>query len=283
MISVAGYYDWQSNEKSVSDQDYFVHCCGRYRLIHKERFQTERPNGAANYQLLYIADGKARFFINNKMSILEKGHCVLYHPGDAQFYYYYLEEHPDIYWVHFSCMEGDEFLSQLGWGADNIYSVGVSNSYVQLFDEIIHELQLKQPYCEKQLQLLMQQLLLEMGRNRIKEKNEFGNYNKEIEEAIHIFNMSPEKEFTIKQFTKDRGLNYYRFIDTFTQYVGTSPRQYIINIRMTLAKELLSNSLFRISEVAQLTGYENPLYFSRLFRKTWGMSPKEYRVQNEKE
>lgn len=280
MQTVVGYYDWQSGEKSVSDKDFFVHCSGRYRLIHKESFKTERPNGASNYQLLYIADGKARFRIQGKMHILEKGTCVLYHPEDEQYYYYYLKDNPDIYWVHFSCKKDNEFLNKTGFGKENIYYVGAHNSYVRFFDEIISELQLKKPFFEEELQFLVQELLLKMGRNQIREKNIFENYNKEVEEAIRVFHLAPEREFTIKEFTKERGLNYYRFIDTFTHYVGVSPRQYIINIRMTIAKDLLMNSMFQISEVARLIGYENPLYFSRLFKKTWGVSPTLYREQS---
>lgn len=280
MLTVVGRYDWQSNEKSVSNEDFFVHCSGRYRLIHLEKFQTERPLGAANHQLIYIADGQARFIIDGELQILEKGNCVLYRPGDAQYYYYNLNEHPDIYWVHFSCKENHNFLRNMGWEDEKVFHVGIHNSYVKLFDAIIQELQLKPLYSEEQLKLLIQQLLLQMGRNRIKEEGIMGNYNMEVEEAIQRFNLSPEEDFTIKQYTKDRGLNYYRFIENFTRYVGTSPRQYIINIRMTMAKDLLMNSLFHISEVARLTGYDNPLYFSRLFKKTCGMSPKEYKVQN---
>lgn len=280
MQTVVGYYDWESGEKSISNKDFFVHCAGRYRLIHKESFKTERPNGANNYQLLYVANGKARFQIQGKMHVLEEGHCVLYHPVDEQYYYYYLKENPDIYWVHFSCKEGNEFLKKTGFGKENIYYVGAHNGYVQLFDGMISELQLKRPFFEEQLQFQIQELLLKMGRNQIREKTIFESYNKEVEEALRLFHVSPEKDFTIKEFAKERGLNYYRFIDTFTHYVGVSPRQYIINIRMTIAKDLLMNSMFQISEIARLIGYENPLYFSRLFKKTWGVSPSEFRELN---
>lgn len=279
MKTVVGYYDWESNEKSVSDQNFFVHCSGRYRLVHKERFATERPSGSNNYQLLYIADGKARFLIHDKLHILEKGHCVLYRPIDAQYYYYFLEDHPDIYWVHFSCKEDNLFFEKTGWGSGNIYYVGMHNAYVQLFDAMILELQLKQPYFEEQLQFLIQELMLKMGRNQIRERTIFESYNREVEDAIRMFHLEPERDFTIKEFARERGLNYYRFIDNFTHYAGVSPRQYIINLRMMIAKDLLLNSSFQIAEVARLIGYGNALYFSRLFKKNIGVSPTEYRQQ----
>lgn len=279
MLTVVGYYDWQSDEKSVSEENFFVHCSGRYRLLHIEKFQTERPQGSANYQLIYIANGSAHFKINGKLVTLEKGNAVLFHPGQPQYYYYYLKDNPDIYWVHFSCKYDISYLNQMGWTRENVYLVGAHNNYNHLFDTIIRELQLKQPYFEEELKLLMKQILLRMGRNRIREQNNFEYDSKEVEEILQTFHLSPEKDFTIKEFAKERGLNYYRFIDTFTKHVGTSPRQYIINIRMTTARELLSNPHFQISEVAQLVGYENPLYFSRLFKKIWGLSPREYRNQ----
>ena len=49
---------------------------------------------------------------------------------------------------------------------------------------------------------------------------------------------------------------------------------------MSNAKNLLGNTTYNINEIAQIVGYENQLYFSRLFRKNVGVSPSEYRKQN---
>ena len=50
---------------------------------------------------------------------------------------------------------------------------------------------------------------------------------------------------------------------------------------MIKARELLSASSYNVSEIAAMVGYDNPLYFSRLFKKTAGISPREYRqLQN---
>jgi len=53
--------------------------------------------------------------------------------------------------------------------------------------------------------------------------------------------------------------------------------QYILSLRMANAQSLLETTEYNISEVAAAVGYDNPLYFSRLFRKHTGMSPSEYR------
>lgn len=61
--------------------------------------------------------------------------------------------------------------------------------------------------------------------------------------------------------------------------VGISPQQYVINLRINYAKKLLMNTTskdFSISHIAYACGYEDPLYFSRVFKKQTGLSPKSF-------
>lgn len=277
MFSMAGYYDYQIVEESVAKEDFFVHCCGHYKLITRKDFYTERPKGSANYQLLYIADGSAKFKIKGKLMEINKGTCVLYHPGEPQYYYYQLEQHPDVYWVHFTCDRNHPLMNHIDFGDGNIFEVGVHNSYALLYDKMIHELQMKDLYFEETASLYLQELLLKMSRIRNKKTEIVYKYNHQIEEAIRIFHRNPEENIVIKKYAKENNLNYYHFIDNFTKYTGLAPKQYIINIRMAKAKELLSNSLFSVTDVSGMVGYDNPLYFSRLFKKVVGMAPSEYR------
>ena len=56
--------------------------------------------------------------------------------------------------------------------------------------------------------------------------------------------------------------------------------QYILNIRLTTAKNLLLYSKQNVSEIAIAVGYPNALYFSRLFTKHFGLSPSLFKKQN---
>ena len=67
------------------------------------------------------------------------------------------------------------------------------------------------------------------------------------------------------------------FIKKFKEVTGVTPIQYLLNIRLTTAKELLKSKKYNVSEVATAVGYENILYFSRIFTKHIGISPSKYK------
>lgn len=281
MYSNSGYYDSRREEAVSAETDFFVHCCGHYRLVSRECFITDRKGGTPNYQLLYVADGRTKFQIQGKMCTVSRGCCVLYRPYEPQYYEYHLSDHADVYWVHFSCDDRHPLLKQTGMDTGAVYEVGSHSDYVRLFERIILELQLKKEYFSESNTMRLQELLLLMARNRDRHSNpDFYTYYPQVEEAIRRFQQCPEANFTIKEYAKENKLNYYRFIDSFTGITGMAPRQYIISIRMSKARELLDNEAFSIADVAQLVGYENPLYFSRIFKKAVGMPPTEYRSIN---
>ena len=58
---------------------------------------------------------------------------------------------------------------------------------------------------------------------------------------------------------------------------GLSPMDYYIKMKIQYACQLLSQSDLKIKEVAEKIGYEDPYYFSRLFKQVMNKSPKDYR------
>lgn len=64
--------------------------------------------------------------------------------------------------------------------------------------------------------------------------------------------------------------------------MGVSPIQYLINKRIAHAKHLLSTSDMPIAKIATECGYDDPVYFSQVFKRITGYSPTEYRKINKK-
>ena len=88
------------------------------------------------------------------------------------------------------------------------------------------------------------------------------------------------QKWSIDHFAKISGLSSYRFIHKFKEIMGKSPMDYLITIRINKASELLIGTNNSIQTISSSVGYEDSLYFSKLFKKVKGISPLQYRKIN---
>lgn len=99
----------------------------------------------------------------------------------------------------------------------------------------------------------------------------------EIDKATMFFNEHYNEDIRIDEYAEAHNMSTSWFIRNFKQYTGSTPMQYILSIRIYNAEALLKNPQYNITEIANIVGYDNPLYFSRIFKKVKGLSPSEYR------
>jgi AraC-like DNA-binding protein len=71
------------------------------------------------------------------------------------------------------------------------------------------------------------------------------------------------------------------FFTLFKRCVGYSPIDYFIRLRMHQAGRLLTETSLSVKEVAAMLGYEDPFYFSRVFKTVHGLSPHNFRQEKE--
>ena len=73
------------------------------------------------------------------------------------------------------------------------------------------------------------------------------------------------------------GLSVSQYELLFRRTTGRTPTQYVTKLRMSLAKKLLSETAMPVGEIAEACGYDDAFYFSRVFSREEGMSPRSYR------
>jgi two-component system response regulator YesN len=86
------------------------------------------------------------------------------------------------------------------------------------------------------------------------------------------------EDISLNTVAAEVGMSASYFSTIFSREMNQTFVEYLTEIRMNKAKELLTCSSLKTAEIAFETGYRDPHYFSSLFKKTQGCTPKEYRA-----
>ena len=112
-----------------------------------------------------------------------------------------------------------------------------------------------------------------LSRNRNFNRSDISSQINTAKAAVYenISSITPER------LAETACMSYSKFRKIFKEYTGFAPSQYIQEVRINMAKELLTNTSKSIKEIAYELGYENKDYFFTAFRKVSGMPPAGYR------
>lgn len=150
------------------------------------------------------------------------------------------------------------------------YSEGVclSNSFeIQLEDLSLSEL-------KQNMSMLLRETAL-----RISRKSE-GNVKALISQIIEYIDSNYSNQITLNSISGRFYINSSYISRLFKQEANESFIEYLTRKRLEEAKQLLLHTNYRIYEISQMIGYNNNKYFSQLFEKETGMTPREFRRSN---
>lgn len=145
---------------------------------------------------------------------------------------------------------------------------------------MIQELKLTKPHYEEALVHCLELLFVmisRLGEQKTRSKNTF--LIEEMDLAVTYFHANYNHPICVEEYARSRGMSISWFIRNFKDYTGTTPTQYLLSLRISNAQSLLESTSYQVTEIAEIVGYNNPLYFSRLFKKQCGVAPTEFRKQ----
>ena len=287
MYMNTGYLSHSHMDFKDKSRPLIVGSCGIYRLSEHPKMPTYRPRGRVDFQIIYIAAGCGHFHFDtvDNGTLVPAGNIVIFRPKELQKYEYYGEDKTEVYWIHFTGGDVKNILRKYGFqDNERIFPVGTSMEYERIFKKIIIELQRCQDNYEEMLTLLLRHLLIIFQRELTREhvlKNEYLDH--EMDTAVTYFNENYNRDINIEEYATSKGMSVSWFIRSFKKFTGSTPMQFIVALRVNNAQVLLETTNYSINEISKIVGYDNQLYFSRLFHKLQGFSPREYRKTRKSE
>ncbi|MFC6552316.1 helix-turn-helix domain-containing protein [Cohnella cellulosilytica] len=99
-----------------------------------------------------------------------------------------------------------------------------------------------------------------------------------VERAVGYIHVHYAEPLTLEELARLQGMSVRQFSYLFHKNIGIRPIDYVIQYRIGRAREILAMSRTPIGEIAAMVGYDDPQYFSRVFRRHTGLSPREARM-----
>lgn len=266
---------------SVSNEYIKINNCGMQKLNDRD-YETDRPKGRSDFHLVFVSRGKGHITVKGEKITVTQKQAFVFYPDEPQIYSFQKEENSAVYWVHFTGFGCNALLDDLKNKYGNLLPLyNFTADIEQYFYRMCHVFRAKEPYFEEICNGLLLTILGFVGKSLQGGEGETQTYDF-IEQIIGDMRVDPSREFCVKTLAKIHNVSPNRLIFLFKKSTGVSPVQYLIDLRIRKAKELLLFSNFTVSQIGELVGYGDYAYFSKLFKRHTGISPISYR-KNRKE
>lgn len=235
------------------------------------------PRTISDHELMLVISGKGTVCINDKKITARKGMLFHFSPGIVHSLTTDLDDMMSFYAVHFDIFSflKDRLPSIAPFQVDVVSVPSGYHTLKNLFKSI-NTYSKNKPYgYELACSSLLGQLIFETVRNT---KNSEVNYGaqKKAEEVISYINDNIEKKLTLCDIADNFSLNSSYLSTLFKEATGYNVTEFINNLKIDKAKEFIIEGRYKIKEISSLLGYDDPYYFSRVFKSIEGISPSGY-------
>lgn len=231
-----------------------------------------------DHLLLYAVGGEGELRVNGQLHRVQRGDVMMLPKGLPHAYRASDHDPWTLYWVHFDGEDADAFWRHLDFRPEQpVRHLGAAAKLVADFETLM-ELRntgfAESSFIHAANQL--RQMLALMGHLVERQQHPEGKFDLE---TIHAFMQEKlHGKLDLATLAAMVGMSRHGFCRRYKAITGNSPYQHYLYLKMERACYLLDVTDKSISEIAESLGYDDPYYFSRVFRKVMGMSPTHYRA-----
>jgi AraC-like DNA-binding protein len=245
----------------------------------RARGHQTRRDSIDEYILIYCLEGEGWLQSGEQQWSIGPGQVAGVLPGLAHAYGADEAQPWTIQWVHFRGRHAGPLLALAGIGpAQPVVAVGERFRLVDAFNDLLRSLQsgyslhyLVSAAANLRQILSSVALLAAYGPGS-------GPRDLHVQQTIRYMLNHVTEQKSLADFAAQAHLSPSHFSRSFREKTGYSPIDYFIRLKIQKACELLESSNQPVNQIGAYLGYSDPYYFSRLFKKIIGRSPRAYRT-----
>lgn len=279
---------------SVAAKETFFYpvCTGNF--VYKAGYYLRRAS-YDSFLLMYVRSGQLTVEYDDKKENVRAGSFVLL--DCYKKHAYYSDTGWESIWCHFDGPVARSYFNLVIESAGHVFSLPNPYTVVQKLTEIYRVFAngeaIREAFLSRLLTDILTEILLAAPAGKVPVQAEIVNSSKV--DAMHSANDWSEVQvssmegiisyihehfaeaLTVNQLAKMAGLSQYYFIRLFKKTLSYTPHEYIINIRISTAKYLLTTTQLSVKEICFITGFSSESAFCTAFKKHTGLAPAEYR------
>ncbi|MBZ2167412.1 AraC family transcriptional regulator [Marinobacter sp. F4216] len=254
-------------------RDLYPLAFGHYRRAAGHHMHREHHS---DNLLIYCTEGKAFLNVEGEPYTVGAGDLLLLPAGADHRYTSDPDDPWTIHWVHYTGPLAEDFQHYMGFsGTTRVRHLGRQPRLLVDFNGLLSVRQtgfrtVGLIHAANRLRQLMTAIPLNIddaSQQRSEELETLHNYMRE-----HL-----DERLSLEQLAELSGLSPAHFATRYRQQTGTSPIQHFLHLKVERACQLLDSTDVSFAEISRRLGYDDAYYFSRLFKKVMGQSPRDYR------
>jgi AraC-like DNA-binding protein len=231
------------------------------------------------YLIHVIRSGKGCFQVGNQRYPLRRGQGFLICPDVVTFYQADQDDPWHYSWVGFNGTKARDYLEAAGLSQANpIFGFDREDALPEWIGRMVEAGSLgrgRETALRGLLYLFLARLIenakTECAGNQLSKKEQY------LQKAIEFIRINYSRKITVRQIAAFVGLDRSYLSALFQEELHRSPQEFLIRFRMEKARGFMANESLSIGDVARSVGYDDPLQFSKAFKKWSGLPPSRYR------
>jgi AraC-like DNA-binding protein len=231
------------------------------------------PGVRMHFLIHYVISGKGRFYCGSSIYELSKGQAFVIFPNTVVKYCADEKEPWEYSWVVFTGDNSFEIMTKLGIFLQKpVFTPENPKALQRVMERMPRERSL-----EIRENLLFTSVLFELFALIAEEGKGVNKLNRYFIAATGYIKAHFAEDLTVDKVAEAVGVSRTYLFSVFKTACQKSPKEYILELRMERAGMLLNSTDLNIGFISNSVGYADPLLFSKMFKKYYGLSPKAFR------